>query len=217
MVQTPSWHLWGSATCDPEFDSQWWQWSYLTAWAPGISAQGPQHDGVGGGTHGSHSVIPGSGSWELPHLSLGIGVQNPVFPTLGLISMRLCAEGDGDPDFLIYESSICLSLIREGLRREVGSPLYYALPFWTQVRVSCSIVPSSLQPHGLYLARLLCPWDSPGKNPLEWVAIPFSRGSSWPRGWTLVSCIAGGFFTTEPLKKPLELKCPVKSWWQIGL
>ena len=30
---------------------------------------------------------------------------------------------------------------------------------------------------------------------LECVAIPFSRGSSQPRGWTWVSCIAGGFFT----------------------
>ena len=31
---------------------------------------------------------------------------------------------------------------------------------------------------------------------LEWVAIPFPRGSSWPRrDRTCVSCIAGGFFT----------------------
>ena len=30
---------------------------------------------------------------------------------------------------------------------------------------------------------------------LEWVAIPFSRRSSWPRGWTLVFQIAGKFFT----------------------
>ena len=30
---------------------------------------------------------------------------------------------------------------------------------------------------------------------LEWVAIPFSRGSSQPRDWTWVSCIAGCFFT----------------------
>ena len=28
---------------------------------------------------------------------------------------------------------------------------------------------------------------------LEWVAISLSRGSSPPRGWTWVSCIAGGF------------------------
>ena len=30
----------------------------------------------------------------------------------------------------------------------------------------------------------------------EWVAFPFSRGSSQPRNWTQVSCIAGGFFTS---------------------
>ena len=30
---------------------------------------------------------------------------------------------------------------------------------------------------------------------LEWVAISFSRGSSWPRDQTWVSCIAGRFFT----------------------
>ena len=30
---------------------------------------------------------------------------------------------------------------------------------------------------------------------LEWVAYPFSRGSSQPRGRTQVSCIAGRFFT----------------------
>ena len=28
-----------------------------------------------------------------------------------------------------------------------------------------------------------------------WIAIPFSRGSSWPRDQTQVSCIAGRFFT----------------------
>ena len=38
--------------------------------------------------------------------------------------------------------------------------------------------------HGILQARTL-----------EWVAIPSSRGSSWPRDWTQVSCIAGRFFT----------------------
>ena len=41
---------------------------------------------------------------------------------------------------------------------------------------------------------------------LEWVAISFSRRSSWPRDRThvsYVSCIAGGFFTAEPPGKPL--------------
>ena len=40
---------------------------------------------------------------------------------------------------------------------------------------------------------------------LEWVAMPFSRGSSWPMDQTLIfcgSCTAGGFFfTTEPPEK----------------
>ena len=31
---------------------------------------------------------------------------------------------------------------------------------------------------------------------LEWVAYPFSRGSSRPRDWTQVSCTAGGSFTS---------------------
>ena len=30
---------------------------------------------------------------------------------------------------------------------------------------------------------------------LEWIAMPFSRGSAQPRDWTQVSCIMGGFFT----------------------
>ena len=38
---------------------------------------------------------------------------------------------------------------------------------------------------------------------LEWVAIPFSRDSSWFRDQTHVSSIAGKFFTNEPLGKPL--------------
>ena len=42
---------------------------------------------------------------------------------------------------------------------------------------------------------------------LEWVSIPFSKGSSQLRDWTrisCVSCIAGGFFTTEPPGKSLR-------------
>ena len=30
--------------------------------------------------------------------------------------------------------------------------------------VSCSVMSNSLRPHGLQLARLLCSWNSPGKN-----------------------------------------------------
>ena len=43
---------------------------------------------------------------------------------------------------------------------------------------------------------------------LEWVAIYFSRGYSWPRDRTCISCTAGRFFTTEPPGKPLTALYP---------
>ena len=51
----------------------------------------------------------------------------------------------------------------------------------------CNLVdwsPPGSSVHGILQARIP-----------EWVAMSFSRGSSWPRDWTLVSCIAGKFFT----------------------
>ena len=62
--------------------------------------------------------------------------------------------------------------------------------------LSRSVVSDSLQPHRLWSARLLCPWDFQARM-LEWVAFPFSRGSSQPRGQTQVPHIAGGFFTVS--------------------
>ena len=47
--------------------------------------------------------------------------------------------------------------------------------------MDCNLPGSSI--HGILQARIL-----------EWVAISFSRGSSWPRDWTQVSCIAGRCF-----------------------
>ena len=44
--------------------------------------------------------------------------------------------------------------------------------------------------HGILQARIL-----------EWVAIPFSRGSLRPRDWTQVSCTAGRFFTIWATKE----------------
>ena len=32
------------------------------------------------------------------------------------------------------------------------------------VLISCSVMSHSLRPHGLQPSRLLCPWNSPGKN-----------------------------------------------------
>ena len=60
--------------------------------------------------------------------------------------------------------------------------------------MDCSLPGSSI--HRTFQARVL-----------EWVAICFSRGSSWPRGWTQVSCIAGRHFTVWATREvPLNSK-----------
>ena len=51
-----------------------------------------------------------------------------------------------------------------------------------------SVMSDSLRPHGVHgilQARIL-----------EWVVVPFSRGTSQPRDWTQVSHFAGRFFTS---------------------
>ena len=50
--------------------------------------------------------------------------------------------------------------------------------------------PPASSVHGILQARIL-----------EWVAIPFFRGSSWPRDWTWVSHVAGKFFTVWDTRK----------------
>ena len=52
-----------------------------------------------------------------------------------------------------------------------------------------SLMSYSLQPHGLQPTRLLCSWDSPGKN-TQMSVFSYSRGSSQPRDQTCVSCIS---------------------------
>ena len=57
--------------------------------------------------------------------------------------------------------------------------------------IDCSLSGSSVR--GVLQARTL-----------EWVAIPFSRGSFWPRDQTWLSCIAGRFFTIWATRE---------AWW----
>ena len=46
---------------------------------------------------------------------------------------------------------------------------------------------------------------------LEWVALPFSRGSSQPRNWTGASCIVGGFFTNRAIREAHSLSVQFSS------
>ena len=66
----------------------------------------------------------------------------------------------------------------------------YLLALKVKVAQSCPTLcdPIDYTVHGILQARIL-----------EWVAFPFSRGSSQPRDWNQVSHIAGIFLPTEPI------------------
>ena len=70
------------------------------------------------------------------------------------------------------------------------------------------ILPTQGSNPGLPHCRLiLCQLSHKGSpRILEWVAYPFSSGSSWPRNWTGVSCIAGRFFTNWAIREAQEVR-----------
>ena len=79
--------------------------------------------------------------------------------------------------------------------------LLYAVCVHTKLLQSCLTLcdpkvcsPPGFSVHGILQARTL-----------EWVAMPSSRGSSWPRNWTCISyapCVGSQFFTTSATGKP---------------
>ena len=81
--------------------------------------------------------------------------------------------------------------------------VFSALPKYESESVSRSVVPDSMDysppgssDHGILQPRIL-----------EWVAIPFSMGSSRPRNQAWASCITGKFFTIRAIRKAHAYMC----------
>ena len=74
---------------------------------------------------------------------------------------------------------------------------------------SHSVESDSLQPHGLSVHGIL------QARILEWVAFPFSSGSSRSRNQTRVSCIAGGFFTNWAIREATVSIPLLKKWEKV--
>ena len=70
-------------------------------------------------------------------------------------------------------------------------------------KCSLSSLPGS-SVHGILQARIL-----------EWVAMPSSRGSSQPRDWTWISCIAGRFFIMWATREVPSHPPQRKRWWKF--
>ena len=97
----------------------------------------------------------------------------------------------------IYVISSTLNHYRSCIWQEQVTRFVLSEVKWSE---SHSIGSDTLQPHdytvhGILQARML-----------EWVAFPFSRGSSQPRDQTL-SCITGGFFTSWATREAQEYWC----------
>ena len=90
-----------------------------------------------------------------------------------------------DWDRLVSESLSFLILLHSLV---VFIPYGYHVCVWVTLVVS-----DSLKPHGLQPARLLCPWDSPGKN----TAVGGHALLQGLNPHLMSAALAGGFFTTS--------------------
>ena len=94
---------------------------------------------------------------------------------------------------MVFENCLFAFLFYKYCKRCIGRMIMKVLV--TQLCPTlCDPIHWSLQGsfvHGILQARIL-----------EWVAIPFSGGSSWPRDWILVSALQVNSLHSEPLVKP---------------
>ena len=101
------------------------------------------------------------------------------------------------------------SFAPSGIKAEKSSCCYCPLSAPTFLNLVCVLIaklcptlcdpmdckPPSSSVHRILQARIL-----------EWVTVPFSRGSSQPRDWIWVSCVTGRFFTNRATKEALKVK-----------
>ena len=145
--------------------------------------------------------------WDSPGQNTGVGCHallQVIFPTQGLnsgllhcsqILWRLSHQGSPRINTEVGESESC-SLVSDSLR------LYYSP--WNSSGLNIGvdslyllqgIFPTQGSNTGLLHCRRILYQLSCKGSPriLKWVAFPFFKGSSRPRNWTRVSCIAGRF------------------------
>ena len=151
------------------------------------------------------SVLP----WFPPGDLLNVGIE-PWSPALQADS--LLSEPPGKP-VIIHQMLINYSC--QNTEFESERPASYKYQFASIIKDRCIWINAmTLKVLAAQSCLTLC--DSMDCNPpgslvhgilqariLEWISIPFSRGSSWPKDQTLVSCITGVFFTISRMQNIL--------------
>ena len=95
----------------------------------------------------------------------------------------------------------CLEV--QGISKQYVS-WWFVLSYW--------VVSESLWPHELQPVRLLCSWNSPGKNTGVGCHFLLSRWSSLPRNQTQVSCTSKQILYHWVIREAL-LTAYVANWW----
>ena len=105
------------------------------------------------------------------------------------------------------------------MERNWDSPSGYSHSLWFILLIfllcvyllSCSVVSDSLQPRGIYQAPLSKRFFQ--ARILEWVAIPFCRGSSWSKDWPQSPALQADSLLFEPPGKP-HFSANASQTWQ---
>ena len=122
--------------------------------------------------------------------------EKEVYSVKALVTQlcpTLCESVDCNPPGSSVHGILQARILEWGataFSRGSSPPRYgvFNLERWKWKSLCCVLTlcdPMDYTVHGILQARIL-----------EWVTIPFSRGSSQPRNWTKASCIAGRFFTS---------------------
>ena len=130
---------------------------------------------------------------QLHHLlwSWWITVMVWTFLRLVLCEMFILSRKTQAPGVSARQASAC----PQSPRQWAGAAVCLAAQWCPTLCDPMDCSPPGSSVHGILQARTL-----------EWVTMPFSRGSSPPRDWTLVSRTAGGFFTVSATREALGVE-----------
>ena len=104
---------------------------------------------------------------NLNHDELGLIILSPK----GFFNINKVFRRETHSFHSLYSSSNIIQLVKIWFMKlfqnfPLYSEAYISRHLWLipVVTESCSVVSDSLQPRGLWPARLLCPWNSPGRS-----------------------------------------------------
>ena len=144
--------------------------------------------------------------WNVPYVSVKSNYSNVSFKTTVSFLIFYLDYLSTDVSGVLKSPTIIVSLLIFSFMSVNICFVHLVAPMSSACCVLCLVAQSCV--------TLVTSWTVAHQAPLsmgilqartlEWVAMPTSRGSSQPRDWTQVSCIAGRFFTSWATRETHE-------------